>query len=299
MPVDFNPSPTALPLVRVFKIDGPLHLVETILRHIQIPTDLDELLIAPIPCDSPAHSSLFWMKTLSPLLPALQRMHMKKGGSRILFRESGHCAWFAEGVIDSGFDLIIDGLPHTATLEWIASIVKSWEYPGDFPGFTSWTTSTLIGVPSAFRALQTIQRITSIDILVDLENFDLSAFWKALGGATHHATTSPPAFPFLQYLRIRKWRFGLARVIKLMKQRYASGQPVGWRPHSNIRLDFNTHRPVFFEDRKRPQLIIHMDKVTELRELDGVDSVRIGCPNEQPGMLAVVWNEQNSRATWG
>ncbi|KAG9041239.1 hypothetical protein FS837_012527 [Tulasnella sp. UAMH 9824] len=302
MPVDWafsNPTPVSLPLLRLFKTDGSLYLLDAILRHIQIPNDLEEIIITAIPSGSFAHNRHFWMKTVSALLPSIQIMHMAMGGSSIAFEEGNLCIWAADGGEDKGFKLSIDGLGHTATLEWIASVVKSWEHPEDLPGFSCRTTSASIGVRSTFDALQAIPRVTSIDISVGPINAHLWEFLEGLGGPTNRPTTSPPSFPFLQSLVIRKWRFGLAKFIEVMKRRYATQQPKGWRPHSNIRLDFATHRPVWFEDRKRPQAIIHMYKVQELRELDGVDSVRISCLKEQSGLLAVVWDNEEDRAVWG
>lgn len=235
---------------------------------------------------------------MSPLFPTLHRMHKKTGGSSITLEETGLCTWATFGERGAGFELCIDGLGPTPTLDWIASVANGWESPEELPGFSFLTTSAWIGFSTTFAALQTIPRVTSIHITINSKNSHLWVFLEALGGgATWGSPKGPPSFPFLQSLRVRRWGLGLAKFIEVVKRRYTNHQPKGWRPRSNLQLDFTTRRPAWFEDCS--PAILHLEKVVELRELDGVQSVRLGCLKRQPGMLAVVWNEEDGQLAWG
>lgn len=298
-PVDWalsNPTRACLPRLRLFSAEVKLDLLDAILQNIQIPHDIREIIIIPSPPSSRENNQQFWTKTMSPLFPTLHRMHKTTGGSSISLKEKGTaiCTWTTVGESDDGFELCIDNWGHTPALDWIASVVNGWESPEELPGFKFLTSSGSIGFSTTFAALQTIPRMTSIDIAINSKNSHLWVFLEALGGAT---PKGPPSFPFLQSLRIRRWGLGFAKFIEVLKRRYTNHQPKGWRPRSNLQLDFTTRRPAWFEDPS--PVIIHLEKAEELRELDGVESVRLGCLKGQPGMLAVVWNEEDGQLAWG
>lgn len=300
MPVDWafsNPARTTLPRLRVLQVEGSLYLLDTILRNIRIVHELDELAIVAAPSESPRNNRYFWMKTVSPLFPTLRRIH-KTNGSSVALEEGGPCVWAANVGDDTHFNLSIDGLGHATILEWIASVVEAWgDAEGDLPGFRVMTTSTPIDVPSTLSALKTIRGVTSIHVNIGSNGVHPWRLLEALGGTAYDPPTGPPPFPFLEHLRLRNWKSNFDKLIEAVKRRYTTHQPKGWRPRSDLRLDLTTSKPVWFENRS--PVIIHLEKALELREQDGVESVRLGCLKEQPGMLAVVLNEEEGRLAWG
>lgn len=296
-PAGWLPNPITLPRLRTFRVQGSLKFLETILSWVQLPLGV-ETLVLRLSASLYSNDTARWIQMMSPLLPIIQKLHERGNGSTIDLDTDTCCMWTTVSIV-RGFKLEIENMRAPYALECIASLADQLLWTQGSPDLTFITESAYIDDANILAALKPIHTLTSIKIFIGSENIHIGRFLKLLSDTSGETTDDSISFPNLRYLKFRKWRSGVDGVIETMKQRYSTHRLEERRPHQKMVLDFTTSRTVWFEDPERPQVVLTMDKIQELRSLDGIERVCLGCSREQPGMLAAVWSEEDSREVWG
>ncbi|KIO27493.1 hypothetical protein M407DRAFT_23306 [Tulasnella calospora MUT 4182] len=297
-PVLWNPDPVLPPQLRIFRVSGRVELLKDMISRIQLPPTLETLEIVATASRSDNDASL-WIKMMSPLSATIQKLHEKHGGSSIYLMDEAKCIWKTE-TRDTGFRLKFRNLGPARALKCVASLANTLRCAKNVRNLSFATESTFIEDADILAALITIQTLTFIQISIGVRNPQLARFLEALGTTNPETNSYSISFPSLKHLKLRKWRSDIDGVTQAMKQRYSMGLGVeASRPHHKLLVDFTASRAVWFEDPERPKVIFSMDKIKELRDIEGVRYVRSGCSVKQPGMLAVVWSEEEEREVWG
>ncbi|KIO27492.1 hypothetical protein M407DRAFT_23305 [Tulasnella calospora MUT 4182] len=284
--------------LRIFRVSGRVKPLDNIISRVQLPPTLEALVIVARAAWSDNHPSL-WVKMVSPLSATVQRLHEKHGGSTIFLMDEAECTWKTE-TRAKGFKLTLQKLRPAQALKCVASLANTLHCAKNIPDLSFATESTFVEDADILAALITIRTLTYIQRSIDVGNLQIARFLDALGTTNPDNNSHNISFQSLKYLKLRKWRADIDGVTQAIKQRYSMGLGVeSSRPHQKLRIDFTASRAVWFEDPERPKVIISMDKIKELRDIEGVRSVGSGCSTEQPGMLAVVWSEEEGREVWG
>ncbi|KIO27490.1 hypothetical protein M407DRAFT_23303 [Tulasnella calospora MUT 4182] len=296
-PILWSPDLTLPPRLRSFRLSGTVKILNNILSRVQFPSTLDALVIVATASWSQSDASL-WIKMMSPLSATIQRLHERNGPSTISLIDEAACFWKTEAR-DTGFKLKFRNLGSAFALKCIASLANTLPRTRDVPHLGFVAESTLVENPDTLAALVTIQTLTFIQISIEVGNLQLVRFFEVLGTTKSDANSDTMSFPNLQYLKLCKWRLDIDGIIQAMKQRFLRGLGAGpSRPHYRLRVDLTAPRPVWFADPERPKVIVSIDKLKEPRDIVGIRSVRSGCSVKQPGMLAVVWSEEEGREVW-
>ncbi|KAG8951486.1 hypothetical protein FRC04_006018 [Tulasnella sp. 424] len=296
-PAGWLPNPITLPRLRTFRVQGNLKFLETILSWVQLPLEV-ETLVLRFSASLYSNDIARWIRMMSPLLPIIQKLHERGNRSTIDLDTETCCIWTTVSSV-RGFKLEIENMRAFYALECIASLADQLHWTQGLPDLTFITENAYIDDVNILAALKPIHALTSIEIFMGLENIHIGQFLKLLSGTSGETTNDSISFPNLRYLKLRKWRSGVDGIIEAMKQRYSTHRLEERRPHQKMVPDYTASRTVWFEDPERPQVVLTMDKIQELRSLDGIERVWLGCLREQPGMLAVVWSEEDSREVRG
>ncbi|KAG8951487.1 hypothetical protein FRC04_006019 [Tulasnella sp. 424] len=296
------PNPVIPPRLSNLQIEGRIGLLYGILSRIELPPSLVRLVIVASPSiwDSQTESSLL-TKTLEPLFPTIQRIHAGSNISAIVMKKPGYeFTWVAEGS-DGNFKFGIARLASFRVLKCFTSLANRLHRTETLPCLSFVTDCTLVNDHRTLSVLATIQTLNSVEVCGGWHSLRPSGFLAVLSGSRDPDTEDdrPVSFPLLQNLKFHEWRLGVNEIIEAMERRYSHSLPVDFRPRHKLRIDLGTSPAAWYPRRIRPKVIPRMEKIEELRSIDGIESVRLACLREQPGMLAAVWSEEKSAAVWG
>lgn len=297
------PNPVIPPRLSSLQIQGRLGWLYGILSRIELPPSVVRLfIVASASVDSQTESSLL-AKTLEPLFPTIQRIHAGSTISAIVMKKPGYeFTWVAEGS-DGNFKFGITRLAPFRTLKGFASLANRLHRTEGLPCLSFVTDCTLVNDRKTLSVLATIQTLNSVEVFGGWHSLRPSGFLAVLSGSRDSDTEGdrPVSFPFLQNLKFHAWGLDVNEIIGAMERRYSPSLPVVFRPRHKLRIDLATSPAAWYPYRKRerPPVIPRMEKIEELRSIDGIESVRLAWLREQPGVLAVVWSEEKSAAVWG
>ncbi|KAG8897767.1 hypothetical protein FRC00_003811 [Tulasnella sp. 408] len=291
-------DPVVPPKLKVFRVKGSVAFLHGILSRIRLPVGVVEVVVLVL---VPGYSSadLAPLTALVPyLLPTIRSLLMWVKKSLIILKDEFEYSWIGyEG--SKSFKLELQNFAFAVASGCIVSLTNKLDWTPGFPDLGFATESSFIRSSETLGALKSIRALKHIEISIGLDNSHLAEFLGALSGGNVDTKDDPVPFPLLKSLQLRNWRSGIEKVIKAVKQRYSSDRPEPSRPRCKLRLDFTSSKAAWFPRPDQPKAIIRIDKINRLRSIDGVKSVRFGCLKEQPGMMAVVWNEEESRVVWG
>ncbi|KAG9044025.1 hypothetical protein FS837_008861 [Tulasnella sp. UAMH 9824] len=297
----WSPDPVLPPRLRIFRVTASVETLDNILNRIQFPLTLEALVVIAT-ASSSHHDASLWVKMMSPMSTTIQRIHNRCGGSEIVLKDGAECSWKCSRKTSAGttgFKLTIANMGPALALECFASLSDKLQLTKDLPGLSFVTESTYIEDAEVVAALVTIRALTDIRISAGVQNSGIVCFMDALGAANEDTKDNPVPFPSLRYLDLTEWKANIDGVIQAMKRRYSTGRAEVLRPRSGLQVDFAASKVGWFGDPEKPKAIISMDKIKELRDIVGVGHVWLGGSEKQPGMLAVVWSEEEGRELWG
>ncbi|KIO27488.1 hypothetical protein M407DRAFT_23301 [Tulasnella calospora MUT 4182] len=299
-PVLWNPDPVLPPQLRIFRLQGNVKFLNDIISRVQLPPTLEALVVIVATASWSQSDASLWIKMMSPLSATIQRLHERNGPSTISLTDEAACFWKTEARSYTGFKLEFRNLGPALALKCFASLENTLYRTKDVPHLSFVAGSAVIEDPDMLAALVTIQTLKCIQISIEVGNLQLVRFFEVLGTTNPNANSETMSFPHLKHLKLCEWRSDIDGIIQAMKQRFSRGLGAGpSRPHYRLRVDLTAPRPVWFADPERPKVIVSIDKLKELRDIVGIRSVRSGRSVKQPGMLAVVWSEEEGREVWG
>ncbi|KAG8901961.1 hypothetical protein FRC01_009703, partial [Tulasnella sp. 417] len=294
----WSPDPVLPPRLRVFQVSGGLDSLDHILSRMQFPPTLEVLVI--VARASRLHGDVpSWIKMISPLSSTIQRLHETYGGSTIFLKDEAACNWKTNAG-PRGFKLQIRNMDPALSLKCFAPVANTLQCTNGLPhlGFT--TESAYIEDDDLLETLVTFQTITHIQISIEVQNLQIARFLEVLSMTDADTNGDMVSFPCLQDLKLRRWQSDIDGLVQALGQRYSAGVGEGAsQPHQELRIYFTESAGVWFEDGQRPKVIISMEKIKGLRDIEGIQRVWYGCSAKQPGMLAVVWSEEEGREVWG
>lgn len=291
-------DPVVPPKLNVFRVKGSAGFLHGILSRIRPPSSVVEVVVVVLASELFSADLAPLLSLVPYLLPTIRGLLMWVNKSLITLKDGFKYAWIGYGGSRS-FKLELKSFACAVALGCIASLTNHLDWTRDFPDLGFVTESSFLWKSETVGALKTINALKHIEISIGPDNAHLGRLLSALSGGNTDTKDDPVAFPFLESLQLRNWRSGIDKVIEAVKQRYSSDRPEPSRPRCKLRLDFTSSKAAWFPRPYQPKIIISMEKINHLLSIDGVESVRLGCLKEQPGMMAVVWNEEESRVVWG
>lgn len=293
-----NTTRAALPRLRVFRVESSIIFIHNLITRIELPLSIDQLNFIATATGSSWHlreaNFPLWLDAMRSLSPIIQKLHRENDGSKIFLEHVGRCRWTTNGH-SGGFKFQISRLNHPLTLEWIATFLKDQERASGLPNLSFASDSGFIEEASTLIWLNAIDTLETIEISIDDKNPHIDEFLGFLSGRIEGVEDESILFPSLRTLKIGGWESDMGEIIDAVRRRYSNKDQ---RPRHQLELDFTTSDAVQFEDTDIPKGIFTVGEVAEIRSLDGVRSVRVGCSGDQRGMLAVVWSEEKSQPVW-
>lgn len=219
--------------------------------------------------------SPFEIVTLPFIIPVLRHIHTSCRGSTLVFFR-GDCFWQAE---DNGcsFNITTHKMHSRSLLRWAKAVVDQDEPQ---PGLHVVTNTGIIRELDALPTLKNIQSLTKLTVYTTSEPRGISLL-DGFGEVGSDGLGVTIGCPSLHALDLRGWSFGLEGILEVMKKRFPK-QFTATKPIPELEMDIS-HSCRWF-DLFKPQ-IITLDAITELRGINGVNSVRLGRVSDQLGVL--------------
>ncbi|KAG8956411.1 hypothetical protein FRC00_005009, partial [Tulasnella sp. 408] len=297
-PLGLCPSmePISLPHLRFITLITGGAFTNGLLRRIRPSSELTKLEIRPK--SFPPHvATSFWHETMVPWIPVVQRLCQSSSGPAVHLIHRTRCR--LESHSGDHLSLDLGDLSQAAALRWIQDVispvtdVEKW-------GLELWAYGGPFGNDGVLETIQTMWGLTTI-IISPVNRFfwsSLEALFNVLGQPTTDSAGTPApksTFPTLQKLVLHTWKWELNIIMEMLKKRY-SMRSLYRHQIPDLALDLSTLEP---SSRGRRGTIISFSDAKALRELDGVKEVRMGWARTQPGILAVIWDEEKSVPAWG
>ncbi|KAG9040468.1 hypothetical protein FS837_000571 [Tulasnella sp. UAMH 9824] len=290
-------EPIFFPHLRSITLHADGALTNALLRRIGPSSEITELDIRPTGLPSLVPTSS-WHETMVPWIPVVQRLCQNSSGPTVHLAHRTGCRLQS----NSEYHLVIDflNLSQAAALRWIQDAIIS-DRDVENGGLQLLVNGAAFESAGVLEIIQTMWGITGIiaSPVNRLFGPSLEALLDVLGQATTDSAGTPTpksTFPTLQKLVFHSWILKFDSITDMLKKRY-SMRSLYRQQIPDLTLDLSILRPWFQPGRDRT--IISFPDAKALRELDGVKEVRMGCVLKQPGILAVIWDEEKSLPAWG
>ncbi|KAG9040757.1 hypothetical protein FS837_000228 [Tulasnella sp. UAMH 9824] len=297
-------EPIYFPHLRAITLHTNGALTNGLLRRIGPSPAITKLDIRPT--GFPSHVPMsFWHETMVPWIPVVQRLCQNSSGPTVYLAHRRSCMLESNSVYH--LFIIFGHLSQVAALRWIQDVISPVT-DIDNGGLQLRVSGAAFENEGVLETIQTMRDLTAIIVSPVDRDFWASreVFINVLGQPTTDSAGTPTlksTFPTLKKLALHSWRWNLDMIMDMIKKRY-SIRSLYRQQIPDLTLDLSTMGPSLWLWRDRT--IISFSEMKALRELDGVNEVRMGCVKKDPrmyllipGMVAIVWDEEKSLPAWG
>ncbi|KAG9018157.1 hypothetical protein FRB90_012065 [Tulasnella sp. 427] len=295
-------EPVCLPHLHSVMLSSDSKLVDFMLRKIRPPPNMISLDIYPHNFPSPEAATTFWMDAAAIWAPAVRQLHNESDSAvRILSR--GKC----DIVSEEGrvwLSLSLSDLTSEAAFSWIGHhIGESIESEGG-KGLHVESWPIFLQDHDVLTSVQVLPAISKLSAMrqeggAQLKEMEGLLTFLCQAIPSDMDTTGPkPSFPKLQILNLQDWVWNMDAIENMIRRRYALRSTTQYHI-ADLTVEITLEDPWSSASGIwRDRAIISLSTLTTLRRMEGLKEVSIRCRYAEPGLLAVIWNEEQSAPSW-
>lgn len=261
--------------------------IDYILRRIRAPSCRKFYMNLEAENEVEVDYSRFMQETMKPFVGMLQEIHIENGGSRMsVDLYAFHWYSLAAAQRRCHFSISIRAFCPMG-IRWAEEILQGksglqYEFT-DAPVIGD-ELGDLAPLRCVTKALVTTRQIPRTHAVLQFLHRPLSL------------STSTPSLPCLQELEIMSTRWSALALLEMVQgRRTAFSESTLEQPPLTIII----WREAFTEWNYTPRSIVDLATLKKIRETEGVQCVQVTDPNPVFGTLAITWNEETSKPTWG
>ncbi|KAG8980775.1 hypothetical protein FRB90_007499 [Tulasnella sp. 427] len=298
-------EPISLSHLHSLRLHGDGKVSDLILCNVRPPPSMEFLDIGPHNFSSLRAATTFWMNTVAVWAPAVRGLHDKSSPFVEIFGGDTCRLGCEPGPYQISLDFV--AITRDAALSWISRHIGDVAEAEGGKGLhvASLPISLLhYDVLASIQSLPAVKKFSARHQAGGVEMKEMEALLNFLADPISKgkdAASPKPCLPRLQTLVLADWVWNLHALEDMIRRRYSLRSTTQHQiPDLTIKITQEDPWSDLLGALKmwRNKAIISLSTVTAFRRLDGVQGLSISCRLDEPGLLAVIWDEDKSAPAW-